>query len=88
MNTTIIQVDNLKCGGCANSIEQSLLKVDGVKLIKVNVEDSIVEIVYEGHNRRMDYIKALTKMGYPEAGTSNLIQKGKSYISCAIGRIT
>ena len=32
-------------------------------------------------------IEKLSKWGYPEMGTSNLVQKAKSYVSCAIGRL-
>ena len=32
-------------------------------------------------------LEKLSKLGYPELGTSNVLQKAKSYVSCAIGKL-
>ncbi len=87
MGQEIIKVDNLKCGGCANSVIRAFQAVKDVSTVNVDPESGTVEINYEKAGRREEYIKLLSKLGYPEAGTSTLLQKGKSYISCAVGRI-
>ena len=85
--TTSIKIDNLKCGGCANSITSGLSKMDGIEGVKVDLETSSVEIAHSDEVTEDSLKQKLAKMGYPEFGTSNFGQMAKSYVSCAIGRI-
>jgi copper chaperone CopZ len=85
--TTSVKIDNLKCGGCANSITTGLTKLEGIEHVSVDLESSTVEITHSAEIT-LDTLKSkLAKMGYPEFGTSNFGQMAKSYVSCAIGRI-
>jgi hypothetical protein len=34
------------------------------------------------------YIKKLDSMGYPEKGNNTFVKEAKSYVSCAIGKVT
>ena len=88
MRQEIIRIENLKCGGCANSIKNGLSKMDGVDSIDVNMENSEVTINYTSELERTDFVAKLRKMGYPEPGESNLGITAKSYVSCAIGRLS
>jgi len=85
-----IVVDNIKCGGCANSISKHLLDMPDISKVKVHIEQGIVEI--EGENVSRDVAAAaLAGMGYPETGSVEGLRaagaKAKSFVSCAIGRI-
>ena len=40
--TTTIKIQNLKCGGCANTIITKVSTLENVKEVTVNVEDSTV----------------------------------------------
>ena len=51
------------------------------------LESSTVEIEKTENVSREALMAKLSKLGYPEIGTSNLVQKAKSYVSCAIGRL-
>lgn len=85
---TKIDILNLKCGGCANSIKKGLLVIDGVADAQVNLETS--EVTIETLNEKvLEEVKIkLSSMGYPEAGDANTIMhKAKSFVSCASGRI-
>lgn len=86
-----IQVENIKCGGCANSIRKKLLALDGVSAVEVQVEDNIVE-VEAAAEQKPSIIEALLSMGYPEAGSvhglASASSKAKSFVSCAIGRMS
>lgn len=84
---TEIQIENLKCGGCASTITKGLLDVKGVEKVTVDVEKSIVTVTTTSPN--FDEIKQkLAKLGYPETGSKNtVLHKAKSYVSCAIGKI-
>ena len=89
MKEDVIHIDNLKCGGCANTISKKLEALPEVQAVAVDVEDSTVAIRYQSeqnlHNR---FLKILAKSGYPEAGTSTSVQKMKSYVSCALGKFS
>lgn len=88
MNTDQIKIENLKCGGCASTIEDALLKVEGVKEVNIVHNESLVQISYEHEPKHAEYIKVLSRLGYPPEGTGNTFQKVKSYVSCAIGKIS
>ena len=85
--TAAIQIENLKCGGCATTIKKGLLSLNAVKEVTVDVENSIVSIISE--NDDLETIKEkLAKLGYPEVGDKNtVLHKAKSFVSCAVGRI-
>lgn len=88
MKTETIKVDNLKCLGCAKTIKRELTWIGEVINVDVDVVDSTVIVEYAGKNRMRDvFVEKLRKLGYPEEGTSNINQKIKSYVSCAIGRL-
>lgn len=86
-----IWVDNLKCGGCANTIKNGIRELKGVKEVLVNPEEQWVEIRHEEPIDENQILKKLKAMGYPKAGTTEGLEKLgrnlKSYVSCAIGRL-
>lgn len=90
----IFEVENIKCGGCANSITQSLLAFDEINDVKIDVELGSITI---HSNSESDELKntigsKLTAMGYPEKGSveglDSLKARATSYVSCAIGKMT
>lgn len=85
--TQKIQIENLKCGGCAATIVKGLLAIKGVEEVNVNVEDSIVS--FSANDEKLVEVKdKLSKLGYPEVGDKNtVLHKAKSYVSCAVGRV-
>jgi len=87
----LIAVDNIKCGGCVNSIRQQLTKINGVLTIEVDVQGETVSITSD-HDVRMEAIEALNSLGYPEKGHAEgldaLRSKAKSLVSCALGKLT
>ena len=87
MKTEVINVANLKCSGCANTIQNELLKIKGVQQVTVQVEDDQVTVSYEGAQRET-LINKLHSLGYPEATEKNgLLLQLKSYASCMMGRM-
>lgn len=84
-----LEVQNLKCGGCANTILKKLSGFDTLKDIHVNIETNNVSFLYDNENTLIEVKKILASLGYPVVGDKNAITtKVKSYISCAIGRTT
>ncbi len=82
-----IPIDNLKCGGCANTIRRRLVEFPFVNTVTVDPEAGTVSVTHDGSGTRAELVQALGALGYPEIGTGGLVEKAKSYVSCAIGRI-
>ncbi|MFZ9980739.1 MAG: heavy-metal-associated domain-containing protein [Cyclobacteriaceae bacterium] len=87
MKTEIFEVENLKCSGCAATVKKALLEKDGVSAVDVEVSEGIVKVNLDGVSDRAMIFKELRRLGYPEKGTGNILDKGKSFVSCAVGRV-
>jgi len=86
---TILEILNLKCGGCANSIKKGLLLIDGVSNVSVDLETSKITVDTIDSSIINEVKNKLGTMGYPEIGDSNtIIHKAKSFVSCAAGRMS
>ena len=85
--TTNIIIENLKCGGCANTIKKGILSLEHVEEVDINLETSEVKV--STSKEIISQIREkLSKMGYPEVGDKNtVLHKAKSFVSCAVGRI-
>lgn len=81
-----IEVENIKCGGCMNSIKTALLKIENV--IDVTIDKGIDTIIINSYTDRSVFINTLSSLGYPEKGHNTLLHKGKSFVSCAVGNLT
>jgi copper chaperone len=86
-----IQIENLKCGGCANTIVKGLSAIDGVTDVAVHNDTNQVSM-NAGEAIRPAVLEKLRSMGYPEVGSVSGLASGiataKSFVSCAIGRVT
>lgn len=80
-----IEVENIKCGGCMNTIRQSIQKLEGVK--SVEIEENKTTIHIDAETERQTLVEKLAALGYPEMGNNNLLHQAKSFVSCAIGRM-
>lgn len=82
-----IYIENLKCGGCSNTIINGLKAIESVKEVKVDVEKSLVTL--NTTEASLILVKEkLSKLGYPEMGSENtVLHKAKSFVSCAVGKI-
>ena len=86
---TTIYIQNLKCGGCANTITKNVSAIGNITNVKVNVEESSVAFNYENDANLAEVKDKLQSLGYPEDGQANSLgYKAKSYVSCAIGKMS
>lgn len=86
----IFNVDNIKCGGCVNSIQRQLSTIDGVNAVTVDVAEGRVTV--DAASELTDTVRqALARLGYPESGTTTGVAAIgadlRSVVSCAIGRV-
>ena len=88
METMSYKIQNLKCEGCSNQIKRKLLQIEGVSYVALNMERAILCFVYD-HFPVVEKVKAsLKEMGYPiENKKNSLMDRAKSYVSCAVGRL-
>ena len=83
-----ISIQNLKCGGCANTIKTRLEKIEGLSNLTINVENSELRFSLERVSIKLKVLEVLKNLGYPEVGSSNsIVNKASSYVSCAIGKM-
>jgi copper chaperone CopZ len=88
MHTTLT-IQNLKCGGCANTIITRLNTIDGIDTVTVSNDTNSVSFNYSDENSLNTSIELISKLGYPVEGEQNpLSKKAKSYVSCAVGRMS
>lgn len=87
-----IEVENIRCGGCANTISKKLTAIEGVDAVDVAIKDQTVTIDSIDDSVLDEVVAALYKMGYPERGSVEgvdaLKEKAKSVVSCAIGKVS
>ncbi len=67
MDSLVLQVDNVKCGGCASAIRDGLLSLHGIHEVEVKVETGAVSIRGEGYNDN-EIKSKLNDLGYPVRG--------------------
>ena len=84
------EVVNIKCGGCARSIENALRADPRVSHVDIDIAGGIVSVEAD-EGARDGARAALVRLGYPETGTAEGMQalaaKAKSFVSCAVGRL-
>ncbi|UPQ79195.1 heavy-metal-associated domain-containing protein [Flavobacterium azooxidireducens] len=84
-----LKIQNLKCHGCANTITKKLTLLENISDVEVNNDEQIVSFRYENEADLVVVKATLHSLGYPEVGeTNSLSEKAKSYVSCAIGRMS
>lgn len=87
----IIEVENIKCSGCASTIEKQLRKLDSVSAVSVDIEAGRVTVETADTDREQ-LVATLLKNGYPEKGTAEGLKaaqaKARSFVSCAIGKMS
>lgn len=85
-----IAVENIKCGGCANTIRTRLAENPTVQAVEVDIEAGLVTV--QGDSQaKPTIVTRLAELGYPESGSVEGLKaaaaKAKSFVSCAVGRI-
>lgn len=84
-----LKIQNLKCGGCANTIITQLSKLDGISEVDVNNETDEVYFNTNSEVEIASVISKLSALGYPIVGDANsLPKKAKSLVSCAVGKMS
>ena len=84
-----IEIQNLKCSACSKTISNGLSKIEGIHDLNIQVEENEISFNSDSEKSTQVLISKLIKMGYPPVGEENtLTNKAKSYVSCAIGKMS
>ena len=60
-----LHVQGMSCGHCVNSVERSVGKVNGVKSVKVNLDESSVAVEFDSNTVSLEEIKSeIEDQGY------------------------
>ena len=87
MKTQEIFVENMKCGGCMTSIKNALEKIKGIDKVEINLEEEKISLTGDQY-QLSEVIDSLNSMGYPQKGENSVFKQAKSYVSCAIGKMS
>lgn len=88
MKTSII-VQNLKCGGCANTITTKIAALDNITNVIVDTDSSTVTFNAKSEDDALHAKEKLKSIGYPSIEeNNNTFTKAKSFVSCATGKMT
>jgi copper chaperone CopZ len=87
MKTQEIFVENIKCGGCMTSIKNALEKINGVVKVEINKDEEKISLTGDQY-QLSEVIDSLNSMGYPQKGENSMFKQAKSYVSCAIGKMS
>ncbi|MHA7831961.1 MAG: heavy-metal-associated domain-containing protein [Flagellimonas sp.] len=85
---TTLQVQNLKCGGCAKTICNKLSGIKEIKDVIVEKDSSSVSFDHQSADDASLVKETLRKLGYPTIDDENgFVEKAKSFVSCASGKM-
>ena len=85
---TTLQVQNLKCGGCAKTISNKLSEIKEIKDVIVEKDSSSVSFDHQSADDASLVKETLRKLGYPTIDDENgFVEKAKSFVSCASGKM-
>lgn len=83
------QVQNLKCGGCANTIKNGVLKLEGIEDVTVDKDTCEIHISTTNSFSEEKLADTLKNLGYPLVDDENsVLTKAKSFVSCAVGKVS
>ncbi len=84
---------NIKCGGCANTIKNSLKDDFGEVEVDLSQEPRVVTLEIKDEEQEKLFHKKMRSLGYPmdneKLGTFSATGlKAKSFVSCAVGKMS
>jgi copper chaperone len=89
---TTLQLENIKCGGCANTLLKTIHSYSEISEASVNAENGEVQFSHPESFKLSGLKRKLRNLGYPVKGSVKGLEKmaasAISYASCAIGKIS
>jgi len=87
--TSVIPIQNLKCGGCVKTIISKLEEILTITNVSVSVASSSVKFEVSDQEDITTVKNKLKSIGYPSIDQGNsILSKAKSFVSCATGKLS
>ena len=90
--TTTLELENIKCGGCANTLLKALKSYKEIQDPGVDQASGSVHFSHPESFRLTGLKRKLHNLGYPVKGSVKGLEKAAvaavSYASCAIGKLS
>lgn len=64
MQKTTLSVQGMKCEGCAQNVEEALMRVEDVRSVEVSLEDMRAEVTTDGPAKLERLLAAVQEAGY------------------------
>lgn len=87
MKHILLELENLDCEGCANTIRRALLRQPGVLSVHVEVKSARVSLSCEDDLDRAHVLSVLENLGYPTHGKNSMLGMARAKMSCQLGKI-
>jgi copper chaperone CopZ len=87
MKHILLELENLDCEGCANSIRRALLRQPGVLSVHVDVKSASVSLSCEDDFDRLHVVSVLESLGYTSHGRNSMLCMARAKMSCQLGKI-
>jgi len=87
MKHILLELENLDCEGCANSIRRILMRQPGVLSVHVEVKNARVSLSCEDDMDGTHIVSILENMGYPPFGKNSMLSMARAKLSCELGKI-
>lgn len=69
MQTEILKVSGMRCGGCVDKVTRALQELDGVTDVNVSLPNDQVAVQFDAQRASMDDMKAaIERVGYAVGG--------------------
>ena len=87
------EVLNIKCGGCAGTVKSKLKERFPDIEVSLESEPRVVSATVTSDAEEVYLLETLKSLGYPSVnenvgGFEGALLKGKSFVSCAIGKMS
>ena len=68
IETQVINIDGMTCGGCVKSVDSALTQLDGVQSVEVDLEGNKASVTYDSSAVAVDAIvEAIEEAGFDAA---------------------
>ena len=68
IETQVINIDGMTCGGCVKSVDSALTQLDGVQSVEVDLEGNKASVAYDSSAVAVDAIvEAIEEAGFDAA---------------------
>jgi copper chaperone CopZ len=87
MKHIILELENIDCEGCANSVRRAMLRQPGILSIHVGAKASRVNLSCEDDVDSAHILSVLEHLGYPALGRNTMLLMARAKLSCELGKL-